>query len=148
MSAHTRRGLGRMLPQPGPIHSTVRLVLAGVAGGLLVDAATATNEGLAMALRAVAGFAIFWVAIGAAVDHLAWASDRRRAARWEQTASELDSANSALVTGVRAWRARAINWQAEAERSEAEARIAMLHTPLGQTLSEVHDLPDTRDRQR
>lgn len=127
----------------------VRLVTAALAGGLFVEAGHVRAEGheaTAMALwviaALVAGGTVLAVLVEAELDRRA----RRDVSKWRDRAVALRSANRALRKGVTTWRHRAIHWQARYEIAEAEAQHAMLHTPMGQTLAEVHQLPDTRDR--
>jgi len=127
----------------------VRTVLAGVAGSLFSDAASAGvrgDEALAMLLTVVAAFVAFWVVSGALLEAAARHAEHKKAERARARARDYAAANKALVRSVCSWKARAIRWQAEADLAEAEAHTAMLHTPLGDTLAEVLAAPDTQER--
>ena len=139
----------RWMPAPGAAAVLVRTIQAGIAGALIADAHHARLDGQ-LTLAALAGTAAAiiagWVMLGAVLDAYAANVEARRAAHAIATARGLRRANRKLKANVRALRASALHYQALAERAEAEAHTAMLHTPLGQTLAQVHQLPDTRDR--
>ncbi len=139
----------RWMPAPGAAAAFVRTIQAGLAGAIATDAYHARLDGdltLAALGTVVAALIAGWVMFGAVLDAYAATVEARRAERAIATARGLRRANRKLQHGVRVWRARAIHYQAQAERAEAEAHTAMLHTPLGHTLAQVHQLPDTRDR--
>jgi hypothetical protein len=137
------------MPAPGPAATLLRPVLAGVAGALISDAHHARLDGQAAAATVagtVAALVAGWVVLGAVLDAYAAAVEARRAEQAVANARGLRRANRALRKSVRTWRARAIHWQALYDREAAEADRAMLHTPFGGTLAQVHQLRDTRDR--
>ncbi len=146
----------RSAPSIGPAAVLARTVLAGIAGALFSDAHTAAGAGddlTAMVLWTVAALTAGWVALGAVLEYGLRRAEHRRAIAAVATAVELRRANRALRSSARYWRARAlylkaqaVHLQAVADRAEAEVHTAMLHTPMGQTLAEVYQLPDTRRR--
>jgi hypothetical protein len=137
------------MPAPGPAATLLRPALAGIAGALVADAHHARVDGQTAAATIAVTVAVLvagWVALGAVLDAMAAAAEARRAEQAIANARGLRQANRALRKSVRTWRARAIHWQVLYDRAEAETHTAMLHTPLGDTLADVHQLRTTQDR--
>lgn len=126
------------------VGAIARIEIAALSGALLADAihhSAAGDTGAAGARIAIGCLGTWWSTNATMLAAFDTVKDRRRIRRQA-------AAIRALRRKANGWRRQAIGWQAEAERAEAEAQTAMLHTPLGPTLTEISSLSDTRDRQR
>lgn len=128
----------------------VRLLCAVLVGGLLVEASHTRADGyeeLPIVLTVIAGLLATFTVVAAVLEAR---MDRRHAHReartWRRRARSAELANETLLETQRVWRRRAIHWQTLYDAAETDTETAMLHTPLGDTLLDVWELPDTRER--